>query len=296
MNWKEYLKTQGYTDQEIANMATTFGEEKMSKAFATPIQQLADAQARLAEAETKDTEFRTFYETEVLPKVSTVYQDAINMRTRNAALEERLKAAKEYGFLNDPAAVPGSPAPTTVPGTVPNPVPGSPGAPTVTPTATPGFDPNMYVRADKFSEEVSNIPNMLGRLTKISNEHMSLFGSPLLDIDTIIAEAQASKGKRNVLQIWEEKYKVADKRASIAAAKQKEHDDQVAAEAVRKYASEHNMPFTTPGQVSRSPLFTPPSADAARQPWKEARTRKEERKQKLVDALSGRPAAAARVQ
>ena len=290
MNWKEYLKTQGYTDQEIAKMSTTFGEEKMSKAFATPIQQLADAQARLAEAETKDTEFRTFYETEVLPKVSTVYQDAINGRTKIAALEERLKAAREYGFLSDPAQVPGSPAPTTVPGTTAAAAPTVPGSPA--PPA--GFDPNMYVRADDFKKGVDSIPDMLARMQNVALQHMTLFGNSDLDMNSLVDEAR--KRKTNIQTIWEEKYKVTDKRAAIAAQKAKEHDDQVAAEAVRKYASEHNMPFTSPGQTSRAPLFTPPSADAARQPWKDARARKEERKQKFSDAMAGRPPAAARVQ
>jgi hypothetical protein len=289
MNWKEYLKSQGYTDAEISTMETSFGADKMAKAFAQPIQQLADAQRDLAAAKTEREEFQTWYETDVLPKVGDTYKDAINWRTRAAAAEERLKAAKDYGFLSEPV-VPG-----TQPGQpVVNPVPGSPANPNPNPAGAGDdfsrFD-SRYVRTDNFTEQVNNIPTMLGRLTKISNEHMALFGSPLLDIDTIISEAQASKGKRNVLDIWEEKYKVKDKRAQIEADKQAAHDKQVADEAIRKYASEHNMPFTAPGQPSRVPLFTPSSTTEARQPWKGARERKEERKQKLVDALSGRTSA-----
>jgi hypothetical protein len=284
MNWKDYLKSQGYTDAEIANMETTFGGPKMAKAFEQPIADKLAAEQAAATARSEKEDFERFYNDEVLPKISTTYQDAINARTRVAALEARLKAANEYGFLSDPkvvdGVVPGAPAVAT-PSTPANPVPGSPAAPA-------NFDPNNYVRADKFAEEVNNIPSMLGRLTKISNEHMSLFGSPLLDIDEIIREAQASKGKRNVGTIWEEKYKVQAKRDEIAAAKQAEHDKRIADEAVRKYASEHNMPFTAPGQVSKAPLFTPKSADDAHQPWKGAKDRKAERRQTMMEAMQGR--------
>lgn len=287
MNWKEYLKTQGYTDAEIANMETTFGGQKMAKAFEQPIADKLAAEQAAATAKSEKEDFERFYNDEVLPKISTTYQDAINARTRVAALEARLKAANEYGFLSDPkvvdGVVPGAPAVTPTTTTATNPVPGSPAAP-------PSFDPSQYLRADKFAEEVNNIPTMLGRLTKISNEHMALFGSPLLDIDDLIAQAQASKGKRNVGQIWEEKYKVQAKRDEIAAAKQAEHDKRIADEAIRKYASEHNMPFTAPGQVSKAPLFSPKSSDDMHQPWKGAKDRKAERRQTMIDAMQGRQA------
>lgn len=278
MTHREYLKSIGMTDAKIAEMETAFGPDLMTKAFEAPLQQLAEAQRQVTEATAKKEEFETFYQTEVLPKVSTVYQDAINMRTQNAALTERLKAAKEYGFLSDEAAsgiVPGTPpgSPVQVPGS-----PAAPGAP------ASGAPDSRYVSASDFTRQVTEIPAMLGRLTKMSNEHFSLFGAPLLDVDELIGEAQ--RRKVNVQQVWSEKYKVEDKRKEITAAASAAHDRQVAEEAVRKYASDHGQPFTRPGVVSTASRFVSKSTDDVRQPWKGSRERKEARKSALLEAYN----------
>lgn len=288
MDWKQYLKSQGYTDQEIANMATTFGEEKMSKAFSQPIADKLAAEKALADAKTEKEEFETWYQTDVIPKLGQTYQDAINARTENAALKARLEAAKEYGFLSDSKVIEGV-VPGSQPGqpvTAANPVPGSPAAPGASASPSP-LDPR-YVEAASFSKAVDSIPTMLGKLTRISNEHQVLFGKPLVEIDELISEAQASKGKRNVETIWKERFKVDEKRAEIQKAQQEAHDKEVAEAAVRKYATEHNHPFISPGVVSKAPLFAPnASADDARHPWKGARDRKQERRQTMVEAIQG---------
>lgn len=276
MTHREYLKSIGMTDAKIAELETAFGQDLITKAFEGPLQQLTEAQRQVTEATTKREEFETFYQNEVLPKVSTVYQDAINMRTQNAALNERLKAAKEYGFLSDEAAT------GVVPGTPPgNPVPGSPGAPGA---AASGALDTRYVPADKFASAITDMPAMLGRLTKMSNEHFSLFGAPLLDVDDLITEAQ--RRKVNVQQVWNEKYKVEDKRKEITAATAATHDRQVAEEAVRKYASDHGQPFTRPGIPSTASRFVSKSSEDVRQPWKGSRDRKEARRGALLEAYN----------
>jgi hypothetical protein len=264
------------TDAKIAEMETAFGPDLITKAFEGPLNQLAEAQRQVTEATEKRESFETFYHDEVLPKVSTVYQDAINMRTQNAALTERLKAAKEYGFLSDEAAS------GIVPGTPPgNPIPGSPAAPGAPASGAPD---SRYVSASDFTRQVTEIPAMLGRLTKMSNEHFSLFGAPLLDVDELIGEAQ--RRKVNVQQVWSEKYKVEDKRKEITSAASAAHDRQVAEEAVRKYASDHGQPFTRPGVVSTASRFVSKSTDDVRQPWKGSRERKEARRGALLEAYN----------
>jgi len=287
MTWQEYLKTQGYSDAEITNMATTFGSDKMAKAFETPMRAQAEAEKALADAKHESEEFQAFYQNEVLPKVSTVYQDAINARTRAAALEARLSAAKEFGFLSDPKVVDG-----VVPGVgaiPPNPVPGSPGAPastsTSTGTSTGDTIDSRYVSSQMFTEQVERIPDMLAALTDISNQHFALFGSPLPDIQDLVKQAKDSKGKINVRSAWEQKYKVPDKRAEIEKARQEAHDKEVADAAVRKYASEHNMPHLAPGRQSIAPAFSSRSTDEARQPWKGAKDRKAERRETFLHAM-----------
>jgi hypothetical protein len=275
MTWKEYLKSIGSTDDEIAKMETEFGAVKMAKAFETPIREKEAAETALAAAQSEKTEMETWYQNDILPKISSVYQDAINQRTRATALEERLKAAKEYGFLIDEkvvaGAIPGIPAG--------NPVPGSPAGPGVSAGGLPPLDAR-YVSSEMFVKEVNGVPSMLGRLTKMSNEHLSLFGAPLLDVDTLIEEAQ--KQKKNVVQVWEDKYKVPAKRKEISDKAAADHDRQVGDDAVRKYASEHGQPFLSPGRTSVATHFTRQAPDESRHPWKGAADRQRDRRNKLL--------------
>lgn len=289
MTYIEYLKSIGHTDAEITAMAAAFGGgDKLAKAFEQPIRDKEAAELAAKTAREEKEGMENWYQNDILPKISTVYQDAINQRTRAAALEERLKAAREFGFLSDErviaGAVPGVPPGNPVPSPTaisPNPVPGSPG-PTVSPAPAPSQNTldTRYVSAEMFTRELTNVPAMLGRLTKLSNEHFSLFGSPLLDVDELISEAQ--KSKRNVVQVWEDKYKVPAKRAEIQAKAQADHDRQVGEEAVRKYASEHGQPFLSPGRTSVASHFTRQSAEEARHPWKGAADRQRDRRNKLL--------------
>lgn len=280
MDWKKYLLSIGYTEAEITKMVTEFGADKVAKAFEQPVRDLEAAKAAEAAAKQERDEYDRFYQEDVLPKMSTVYQEAINSRTREAALIERLKAAKEYGFLSDPktveGAIPGAPAGAPITAPV-NPIPGSPSVPGG--PGAPTLDPR-YVPADRFATVADQIPEMLGRLTDMSNEHFVLFGKPLQDAGAMIAEAK--KQKKNVIEIWETKYKVPERRAEIDRVAKETHDRTVGEEAVRKYLSDHGQPFTRPGQVSVASHFTPQSTEEARHPWKGAADRKRDRHNKLL--------------
>lgn len=288
MNYREYLKSIGMDDAKIAEFEKAFGPDLAARAFEGPLKAKVEAEKALAAAKVEKEEFEAFYQNDVLPKVSTVYQDAINWRTRASAAEERLKAAKEYGFLSEEGAIPGAPSGTPVVAANANPVPGSPGNPN-----PPALD-SRYVEASKFVTAVNDIPQMLGRLTKMSNEHFSLYGSPLLDVDELIAEAQKSGGKRNVQDIWEERYKVSAKRKEIADKKSADHDREVGESAIRKYVTDNGgTPHTAPGILSRNTRFASASPDDVRQPWKGAKDRKTERRGAMLDAIAGKVASKA---
>lgn len=274
MNWKTHLKEQGYTDEEISNMEKTFGAEKMAKAFEAPMAAAKKAAEDALAAKTSLEEWETKYQTEILPEISKTYKDAINYRTEAEGLKARLAAAKEYGFLADDTVVNKSDDKNKKVAADTNKVPGS-----------PELDPR-YVQASDFTKAVNDIPDMLGRLTKMSNEHFSLFGSPLLDVDELINESKKSGGKKSVYDIWDQKYKVADKRKELAEKKQADHDKSIADAAVQKYLSEHGQPFTRPAMPSIATRFVSASKEDARKPWAGARDRKDERRQTMVNALN----------
>lgn len=271
MNWKELLKAQGYTDEEISNMEKTFGGEKMAKAFEAPLKAAADAKALADKANADLAEFESKYQTEILPEISKTYRRAIDAETQVGALTSRLKAAKDYGFLSEDIADPNKDKNTPPPNS--NEVPGS-----------PALD-SRYVPADAFTKAVNDIPDMLGRLTNMSNEHFSLFGSPLLDVNDMIAESKKTNGKKSVYDIWNDRYKVEDKRKQIAADKQAAHDKSVGEKAVQDYLTQHGgTPFTRPGVPSIANRFSPAGKDDARHPWKGAADRRQERRNTFAEA------------
>lgn len=276
MNTREYLKSIGMTDQQIADLEKNFPGDLLTKAFQAPLEAKAAAEAAAKKANEDLKAFEDKYNNEVLPEVSKAFKDAIDTRTKNAALEARLKAATEYGFLaEDPLATPSN-VPGVTPGTPVrannNTVPGS-----------PELDPR-YVQSADFTKAVDSIPDMLGRLTKMSNEHFSLYGTPLLDVDEMIAESKKTGGKKSVYDIWNERYKVEDKRKEVAAAKQAERDKKLVEEGVQKYLSEHGQPFTRPAVPSIATKFIPSNATESRQPWKGAKDRQNERHATMMNA------------
>jgi hypothetical protein len=283
MNWREYCKSVGMTDEQIKGLEA-MPQDLLVKTFEEPIRLLAEATAARDTAVREKTEFEDFYNQTVLPKVTTVYQDAINARTRQAAVEARLRAATDYGFLSaDMNEVPGSPGGTPVT------TRGGTGTGTgVVPPPTVTFDTTGFVKTEDFNKVAEGMPDMLMRLLNISNEHQRLFGVPLSEEEgtAMLEKAKASKGRMNIRQVWEQDFKVGEKRAAIATSKQVEHDRQVAEEAVRKYTSEHGHPFIKPGTPSLASKFATQAKQAdSRHPWKGAAERKQERRQLGVQAF-----------
>lgn len=277
MDWKAHLKSQGYTDEEISNMEKTFGGDKMAKAFESPMKAAEKAAADAATAKASLEEWENKYQTEILPEISKTYKDAINYRTQAEALKARLAAAKEYGFLSEDATGDAAAAEAAKKAAAAkangNQVEGS-----------PALDPR-YVEATAFSSAVDSIPDMLGRLSKMSNEHLHLFGSPLLDVDELITASKATKGKKSVYDMWNEKYKVEDKRKELTAAAQKKHDDEMKRLGAEEYAQAHGQnPFLRNPVSSTASKFSHMPKEDARQPWKGAKDRKAERHTELVAA------------
>jgi hypothetical protein len=270
MTWREYLEKElKMTPEQITATVTAMGGESvMATAFEGPIKAKEAAEAALAQNE-------EWYQGTVVPKISQVYQDAINANTRAAAMEARMKAAKEYGFLAEDVEIPGSPK------LGPDGKPIASGDPNVDPARNP-VD-GRYVTTQSFTQAVESIPDMLANLTEITGQHALLFNQPLIGMKEMVDEAR--KRKVNVRQVWEEKYNVPAKRQEMEAQKQAAHDKKVGEEAVQKYVSEHSNPHTRPILPSRSPAFSG-SPEEVRKPWSGdgMAKRKQERREKFAQA------------
>lgn len=270
--WKEHLKDAGMADAQIVEAEKAFGAALLAKVIDGPIAAAEAALAAKATAETKYTEYKEFYEGTVQPKLGEVYTDAINMRSENARLKARLKAAQDYGFLavddkdDEAAAAKAQAAAAAAGASGVNPVPGSP----------------SYVKSEDFSKAVNAIPDQLGRLTDMSNEHFYLTGEPLMGVQGMIDEARTQKV--NVFDLWQKKYDIPAKREAKIAAKTAADREKLKGELRIEIASEAHNPLTRGAVVSSHSQFGTKADD--RKPWVNSTVRREERKANAVKQWS----------
>jgi hypothetical protein len=187
-----------------------------------------------------------------------VTQQSIAAAGEAAALKAKLDKAKEFGIVIDEE-------PTAKPGETQR-APGSP-------------DPNLISRDDfgRFSQAQANT---IVALQDLNAEHFSLYGAPLGNTQELVDEANRQRllGNKsyNIKQAWEAKYNVAAKRAEVAAAEQKKHDDQIR-EVTRKEERERHSsnPNTRSGNTSRFSTYKPSEASSDKKPWQAPRSARE---------------------
>lgn len=111
------------------------------------------------------------------------------------------------------------------------------------PPKAPGETPAEYMKRLQEAERALTMsPTIMARLYDLGEDHRELFGSRL-NTSALLAEATAAGKPLDIY--WAEKFKVAEKRAELAAQAASAHDAKVAQEAVTKYASEHNLPVSS---------------------------------------------------
>lgn len=121
-------------------------------------------------------------------------------------------------------------------------------------------DLSEYMKAADAQEALMNAIKVQNRLLVLNSRHQTLFGKPLEDEDII---DRAIANKRTVDQEWEETYKVADKRAELAAAAQEAHDQKIREEERTKVFSELKLPEIRAGAPTSPVLdsFKPKAPD-----------------------------------
>ncbi len=264
----EWLKQEsGLTDDELKTYETILGDNK----FKSMLKKVIDANTSLTAAKTKAEgeleQFTTRYNSEFVPALRDVTQQAIDSDAKRAAAEAKLEKAKEFGIVLGDEPVREEPR-----------APGSP-------------DPNLVTR-DDFGQIKNRQANTLMALQDLNAEHFGLFNAPLGGTQELLSEVnrQHLLGNKGftLKNAWEQKYNVATKRTEISAANQKKHDDEIRASALKEERERVGAnPHMRRGQPSRYDRYKLADAGkSAEKPWQSSHSSRERNTDWRNQALS----------
>lgn len=227
MTYREYLKSLDAqaTDEVLNVMDTPLARKAFDKMNADAA---ADRERALdAERSSMTQKNQEWWNNEVQPALKLRDDRITELAGENGRITGIVKQAQELGLEKVAALINGG---TVDPG---NPNPENPNP------ASPAFDPKQFVPVADFQAAYDKTGEALTQMATILAEHSSLFGSMPMDLEDLRKQAAATRGQKSLRQVWEEKYNVAGKRAEIAAAKQKEHDDKIRQETEAKVRAEY---------------------------------------------------------
>ncbi len=130
--------------------------------------------------------------------------------------------------------------------------------PKVPETKTPTFDENKFVSREQLGAVTAVLLRNPAQLLAISQQHQALFGEPLPDAGPLYDKFVAAAAKdpnASLMRVWEDEFKVPEKRQEVAAAKYTA--DIAAAEA--RGAENARSQAAIPGQQApghNAPIFT----------------------------------------
>jgi hypothetical protein len=197
MTVKEILKQTGLTDDQINAL-----DANAIKGFEGVLTTAAAAEAQAAENLRLQ---RDMYENQVVPALNGWGSEKATLEAERDFYKKQNEGARVNGFIPKDAPTSGAPPQDPATGRFvagANPVPGSPAF-----TAEQGL------------EAISNA-------TWFPTEYQRLYGQPVPD-DFMTLMKEATDNRYKFRDYVEKKYKFAEKRAEVAATKQKEHDDKI---------------------------------------------------------------------
>jgi hypothetical protein len=264
----EWLKQEsGLTDDELKTYETILGDNKFKSMLKKVIDANTSLTAAKAKAEGELEQFTTRYNSEFVPALRDVTQQAIDSDAKRAAAEAKLAKAKELGIVLGDEPVREEPR-----------APGSP-------------DPNLVTR-DDFGQFQNRQANTLMALQDLNAEHFVLFNAPLGGTQELVNEVnrQHLLGNKGftLKNAWEQKYNVSAKRTEVAAAaKAKEVSDLKAQWTKEERERSGANPHMRRGQPSRYDRYKSTDAGkSAEKPWQSSHSSRERNTDWRNQALS----------
>lgn len=235
--WLEGLKSQGkLDDQKLEAIRSALDTPEVQEYVGSSVLRQEDYSRLVAAAKAKEAEAITFQQSLADWKGSaeTEYFDMQKKMNDAIAEKDRLEAiAKEYVPEADLETV------RKARGEI------------VEPVKPVEVDLSSYLKMEDAQKAMIDNLKVQNRLFYLAAQHQKLFGEPLED-EGLIDRAIAAN--RTLDQEWEDKYKVADKRAELATQAQEAHDAKIREEERTKILSELKLPEIRDG-ISRSPVL-----------------------------------------
>ena len=270
----DILKSQGYTDADIAEMNIT-------PKYAAALEK-ADSAAEKLQADLDAT--TVWYQNEAVPTLNKALADATEARGEAAKVNARLKSMQDYGLARVADDQDNKGGGGADKGGADK---GNRGTPT-------DFDANKFVSAETFLATTDRFGEAIAVATDIAEDHRDLFGSRLPGGVTGLRKEYQNAVKNHrfngdLRMFWESKFNVQAKQTERSvAAHQKELDD-YAAEKVNAVRSEMMNPMTRTMSVSRNPFVAKAitAADGSKtttgkQPWENGATPEQRRSERVV--------------
>lgn len=259
---EDILRSQGLTDADIAAMGPLLNEPRYRAAIEAPFNTLESERDTLA---ARDREWQELRDNTYAPALANAEKQTREARIRAAELEESIKIAKEFGYIDDDAQKRADAAAAAA-------------RAANTPQNPGGFnpdDPKFRDFAGKFSEAEGNA---IALHDFISEEYRLLHGSSINEYKNaqgqrgLVALRAESRAVNKPIDVYvSEKFNWEGKRQEQEQKRQAEHDAKIGREAVEKYALEHPLatggnPMTGPRFQSKNPFVADP-ARGGKQPW-----------------------------
>ncbi len=259
MKLEDILKAKGLSDADIAAMAPMLTNQAYRTALESSYSELVTERDTLKQ---RDEEWAQLRDTKYVPALTAAEEDARKARLEAAELRERVKIAKEYGYLDDEAQKKADEA-----------------AARAAAAANPnnnrtGFNPNDPDFA-KFAGEFSRREgDAIALYFDLGERYRNLHGKSVEEyvgtngargMSALRAEALAA-GKP-IDQYMESKFNWAGDRAEKEAQRQREWEEQIRRDERQKAALEYGAnPNTARPVTSRDPII-PRVKQGDKQPW-----------------------------
>lgn len=246
--WLNDLAKQGdLTPEELAGLKPVLSKPGATKFLEESTLRQADYSRRQNEVSEKERQtlalqnqlidWKKTAEQKVQEATGTAKQKQAALDVIAAKVREK---ASEYGL--DPAEI--LPADASV-------------TPTGTTTTTPQNPITDYLRKEDWNKDLESIrkqfPMLPAALMDLQVQHQKLFGGPLENSSAIVAKAM-QVGKP-IQEVWEEEFKVEDRRKQIQEQQIQDRVNAAVAEKERQLRSELQLPTPRPDQA-HSPVLT----------------------------------------
>ncbi len=262
MKIEEILKLRGWTEAEIAALAPSLTDPRLR----TDLEESYGAvTTELAEMKAKDEAWARQLTDQWQPRVNAAEKEAQDARIALAEAREKLKIAKDYGYL---------PAEAEAKAEVEAAAARAAQAGAYDPKKHPTFD-DVAKFADAEGDAIAMANDLAAEYSYLTGGK-SLFeyqaevnGQTMRGMRALRAESKANR-KPDFVAYVAEKFDFAGKRAAMATARQQEHDNAIVKATEERVKNElvtqYGNPLMRAPMVSRAPFIPNKPADG-KQPW-----------------------------